>query len=134
MFLLLRLEFLSDLDSLLQQLRNNLNETTTARIEASAIHVTVHSRLYDNITQTLNMVARDASTVLLMGQNFSELAEINSQEAMDVSAGLERVETELRDVVELANGALNEAAEAQNISQRVTQLIQEIQVKCCLGL
>lgn len=122
------------MDSLLQQLRNNLNETTTARIEASAIHVTVHSRLYDNITQTLNMVARDASTVLLMGQNFSELAEINSQEAMDVSAGLERVETELRDVVELANGALNEAAEAQNISQRVTQLIQEIQVKCCLGL
>lgn len=122
------------MDSLLQQLRNNLNETTTARIEASAIHVTVHSRLYDNITQTLNMVARDASTVLLMGQNFSELAEINSQEAMDVSAGLERVETGLRDVVELANGALNEAVEAQNISQRVTQLIQEIQVKCCLGL
>lgn len=122
------------MDSLLQQLRNNLNETTTARIEASAIHITVHSRLYDNITQTLNMVARDASTVLLMGQNFSELAEINSQEAMDVSAGLERVETGLRDVVELANGALNEAAEAQNNSQRVTQLIQEIQVKCCLGL
>jgi len=122
------------LDSLLQQLRNNLNETTTARIEASAIHITVHSRLYDNITQTLNVVARDASTVLLMGQNFSELAEINSQEAMDVSAGLERVETGLRDVVELANGALNEAAEAQNNSQRVTQLIQEIQVKCCLGL
>lgn len=122
------------MDSLLQQLRNNLNETMTARIEASAIHITVHSRLYDNITQTLNMVARDASTVLLMGQNFSELAEINSQEAMDVSAGLERVETGLRDVVELANGALNEAAEAQNNSQRVTQLIQEIQVKCCLGL
>lgn len=122
------------MDSLLQQLRNNLNETTTARIEASAIHIAVHSRLYDNITQTLNMVARDASTVLLMGQNFSELAEINSQEAMDVSAGLERVETGLRDVVELANGALNEAAEAQNNSQRVTQLIQEIQVKCCLGL
>lgn len=122
------------MDSLLQQLRNNLNETTTARIEASAIHITVHSRLYDNITQTLNMVARDASTVLLMGQNFSELAEINSQEAMDVSAGLERVETGLRDVVELANGALNEATEAQNNSQRVTQLIQEIQVKCCLGL
>lgn len=122
------------MDSLLQQLRNNLNETTTARIEASAIHITVHSRLYDNITQTLNMVARDASTVLLMGQNFSELAEINSQEAMAVSAGLERVETGLRDVVELANGALNEAAEAQNNSQRVTQLIQEIQVKCCLGL
>lgn len=122
------------MDSLLQQLRNNLNETTTARIEASAIHITVHSRLYDNITQTLNMVARDASTVLLMGQNFSELAEINSQEAMDVSAGLERVETGLRDVVELANGALNEAAEAQNNSQRVTQLIQEIQVKYCLGL
>lgn len=122
------------MDSLLQQLRNNLNETTTARIEASAIHITVQSRLYDNITQTLNMVARDASTVLLMGQNFSELAEINSQEAMDVSAGLERVEIGLRDVVELANGALNEAAEAQNNSQRVTQLIQEIQVKCCLGL
>jgi len=122
------------LDSLLQQLRNNLNETTTARIEASAIHITIHSHLYDNITQTLNMVARDASTVLLMGRNFSELAEINSQEAMDVSAGLERAETGLRDVVELANGALNEAAEAQNNSQRVTQLIQEIQVKCCLGL
>lgn len=122
------------MDSLLQQLRNNLNETTTARIEASAIHITVHSRLYDNITQTLNVVARDASTVLLMGQNFSELAEINSQEAMEVSVGLERVETGLRDVVELANGALDEAAEAQNNSQIVTRLIQEIQVNCCLGL
>ena len=121
------------MDSLLQQLRNNLNETTTARIEASAIHITVHSRLYDNITQTLNVVARDASTVLLMGQNFSELAEINSQEAMEVSVGLERVETGLRDVVELANGALDEAAEAQNNSQIVTRLIQEIQVNMLSG-
>ena len=127
--LFLCLAFLSDLDRLLQQLRNNLNETTTARIEASAIHMTVHSRLYDNITQTLNMVAGDANIVLLTGQNFAELAEINSQEAVDVSVGLESVEMGLSDVVEVASGALDEAAEAQNNSQRVTQLIQEIQVQ-----
>ena len=110
-------------------MRRNLNETRESRLEAQSIHTTVLGRQYDNITQDLNMVTGDANTVLSMGEVFLGQAERNSREAGDIEDSLDRVEPGLGDVTEAARGALDEAATAQNNSQRVDELIQEIQVQ-----
>ena len=123
------LAYLRTLDSALERLRNNLNETREARLEAQYIHTTVLGRQYDNITQDLIMVTGDANTVLSMGEVFLDQAERNSREARDIDDGLDRVEPGLGDVTEAAGGALDEATAAQNNSQRVDELIQEIQVQ-----
>lgn len=123
------LAYLRTLESSLERLRRNLNETTEARLEAQSIHTTVLGRQYDNITQDLNMVTGDANTVLSMGEVFLDQADRNSREARDIDDGLDRVEPGLGDVTEVARGALDEAAAAQNNSQRVDELIQEIQVR-----
>ena len=123
------LAYLRTLESALERLRRNLNETRESRLEAQSIHTTVLGRQYDNITQDLNMVTGDANTVLSMGEVFLDQAERNSREAGDIDDGLDRVEPGLGDVTEAARGALDEAATAQNNSQRVDELIQEIQVQ-----
>ena len=106
----------------------NLNETREARQEAQSINTTVASRQYDNITQDLNMVTADANTVLSMGEVFLDQAERNRREATVIDEGLDRVEPGLGDVTETAQGALEEAAAAQNNSRRVDELIREIEV------
>ena len=106
----------------------NLNETREAHQEAQSINTTVASRQYNNITQDLTMVTADTNTVLSMGEVFLDQAERNSREAMVIDEGLDRVEPGLGDVTETAQGALEEAAAAQNNSQRVEELIEEIQV------
>ena len=122
------LAYLVTLRSALERLTTNLNETREARQEAQSINTTVTSRQYDNITQDLNMVTADANTVLSMGEVFLDQAERNRREATVIDEGLDRVEPGLGDVTETAQGALEEAAAAQNNSRRVDELIREIEV------
>ena len=122
------LAYLVTLRSALERLTTNLNETREARQEAQSINTTVASRQYDNITQDLNMVTADANTVLSMGEVFLDQAERNRREATVIDEGLDRVEPGLGDVTETAQGVLEEAAAAQNNSQRVDELIREIEV------
>ena len=122
------LAYLATLRSALERLTTNLNETREARQEAQSINTTVTSRQYDNIAQDLTVVTADTNTVLSMGEVFLDQAERNSREAMVIDEGLDRVEPGLGDVTETAQGALEEAAAAQNNSQRVEELIEEIQV------
>ena len=122
------LAYLVTLRSALERLTTNLNETREARQEAQSINTTVTSRQYDNITQDLNMVTADANTVLSMGEVFLDQAERNRREATVIDEGLDRVEPGLGDVTETAQGVLEEAAAAQNNSQRVDELIREIEV------
>ena len=122
------LAYLVTLRSALERLTTNLNETREARQEAQSINTTVASRQYDNITQNLNMVTADANTVLSMGEVFLDQAERNRREATVIDEGLDRVEPGLGDVTETAQGALEEAAAAQNNSRRVDELIREIEV------
>ena len=122
------LAYLATLRSALERLTTNLNETREARQEAQSINTTVASRQYDNIAQDLTVVTTDTNTVLSMGEVFLDQAERNSREAMVIDEGLNRVEPGLGDVTETAQGALEEAAAAQNNSQRVEELIEEIQV------
>lgn len=122
------LAYLVTLRSALERLTTNLNETREARQEAQSINTTVTSRQYDNITQDLNMVTADANTVLSMGEVFLDQAERNRREATVIDEGLDRVEPGLGDVMETAQGALEEAAAAQNNSRRVDELIREIEV------
>ena len=122
------LAYLVTLRSALERLTTNLNETREARQEAQSINTTVASRQYDNITQDLNMVTANANTVLSMGEVFLDQAERNRREATVIDEGLDRVEPGLGDVMETAQGALEEAAAAQNNSRRVDELIREIEV------